>query len=152
MNFTGAKAPEPPKTVHQYKPITDYMTKDVYTLTPDQSIAEAMDMFLEKKISGAPVVNERGRIVGILSEIDCMRILVDEAYFNLPHGTIIVAKYMSETVQTLHDSMDVLDCAQKFLATNFRRFPVVNSNEKLVGTISRRDIMRATRDMKSSTW
>ena len=89
------------------------MTKDVYTLTADQSIAEAMDMFLEKKISGAPVVNERGRIVGILSEIDCMRILVDEAYFNLPHGKITVAKYMSETVQTLHDSMDVLDCAQK---------------------------------------
>ena len=152
MNFTGVKAPEPPKTVNQYKSITEYMTKDVYTLSADQSIAEAMDLFLEKKISGAPVVNERGRLVGILSEIDCMRILVDEAYFNLPHGKITVAKYMSEKVQTLNDTMDVLDCAQKFLATNFRRFPVVNVDCKLVGTISRRDIMRATRDLKSSTW
>jgi len=152
MNFTGVKAPEPPKTVHQYKSITDYMTRDVYTLSADQSIAEAMDMFLEKKISGAPVVNERGRIVGILSEIDCMRILVDEAYFNLPHGKITVAKYMSEKVQTLSETMDVLDCAQKFLDTNFRRFPVVDVNDRLVGTISRRDIMRATRDMKTSTW
>lgn len=152
MNFTGVKAPEPPKTVHQYKPITDYMTRDVYTLDPDQSIAEAMDMFLEKKISGAPVVNDHGKIVGILSEIDCMRILVDEAYFNLPHGRISVAQYMSDKVQTLFDTMDVLDCAQKFLDTNFRRFPITDVNGKLVGTISRRDIMRATRDMKTSTW
>lgn len=152
MNFTGVKAPEPPKTVHQYKPITDYMTRDVYTLSPDLSIADAMDMFLEKKISGAPVVDEKGKIIGILSEIDCMRILVDEAYFNLPHGKITVANYMSDGVSTLQDTMDVLDCAQKFLATNFRRFPVVDVNGKLVGTISRRDVMRATRDMKTSTW
>lgn len=152
MNFTGAKAPEEPKTVHQYKPITDYMTRDVYTLSPDQSIADAMDMFLEKKISGAPVVNDREKIVGVLSEIDCMRIMVDEAYYNLPHGRISVSQYMSENVHTLSDNMDMLDCAQKFLDTNFRRFPVVDVNNKLVGTISRRDVMRATRHMKTSTW
>ncbi len=128
------------------------MTRDVYTLSPDQSISDAMDMFLEKKISGAPVKDDKNKIVGILSEIDCMKIMVDEAYFNLPHGRISVSQYMSPNPQTLTDTMDVLDCAQKFLSTNFRRFPVVDVNDKLVGTISRRDILRATRDMKTSTW
>lgn len=152
MNFTGVSTSKPTKSVHQYKPITDYMTRDVYTLSPDQSIAEAMDMFLEKKISGAPVKSEDGKIAGILSEIDCMKVLVDEAYHNLPAGRISVSNYMSTNPQSLNDTMDVLDCAQKFLTTNFRRFPVVDVNNKLVGTISRRDILRATRDLKTSTW
>lgn len=152
MNFTGVNTAKTDKSVHQYRPITDYMTRDVYTLSPDQSIAEAMDMFLEMKISGAPVKSEDGKIAGILSEIDCMRVLVDEAYHNLPTGRISVSNYMSTNPQTLSDTMDVLDCAQKFLSTNFRRFPVVDVNDKLVGTISRRDILRATRDLKTSTW
>ncbi len=152
MNFTGVSTPEPPKTVKKYRPITDYMTRDVYTLSPDQSIADAMDMFLEKKISGAPVKDDRDHIVGIISEIDCMKVMVDEAYHNLPHGRISVSQYMTENPQTLNDTMDVLDCAQKFLSTHFRRFPVVDVNGKLVGTISRRDILRATRDLKTSTW
>lgn len=152
MNFTGVKEADPPKTVHQYRPLTDYMTRDVYTLLPDQSIVDAMDMFLEYKISGAPVVDEQGKIIGIISEIDCMRIMVDEAYYNLPHGRISVSQYMSTSVKTLRDDMDVLDCAQKFINTHFRRFPIVNQDGKLVGTISRRDILRATRDLKTSTW
>jgi len=152
MNFTGVSTPEPQKSVKQYRPITDYMTRDVYTLSPGQSIVEAMDMFIEMKISGAPVKSEDGKVAGILSEIDCMKIMVDEAYYNLPHGRISVDQYMSTNPQTLLDTMDVLDCAQKFLSTHFRRFPIVDVNDKLVGTISRRDILRATRDLKTSTW
>ena len=152
MNFTGVSTPEPPKTVKEYRPITDYMTRDVYTLSSDQSISDAMDMFLDKKISGAPVKGEKNEIIGIISEIDCMKVMVDEAYHNLPHGRISVSQYMTPNPETLSDTMDVLDCAQKFLSTHFRRFPVVDVNGKLVGTISRRDILRATRDLKTSTW
>ena len=152
MNFTGVKAPEPPKTVNQYRPVTDYMTQDVITFHPDQSIADAMDTFLELRISGAPVVDNEGKIIGILSEIDCLKIMVDEAYHNLPHGRINVAKYMSSNVVTIPTTADVLDIASRFLRTHFRRFPVVDHNGKLVGQVSRRDILKATRDLKTSTW
>lgn len=152
MNFTGVKAAEPPKTVNQYRPVTDYMTKEVVTFHPEQSIAEAMDTFLEMRISGAPVVDEEGKIVGILSEIDCMKIMVDEAMHNLPHGKIRVSEYMSDAVSTVSISADVLDVASKFLQTHFRRFPVTDFNGKLVGQVSRRDILQATRDLKTSTW
>lgn len=152
MNFTGVKAPEPPKTVAQYRPVTDYMTQDVITFHPDQSIADAMDTFLELRISGAPVVDNDGKIIGILSEIDCLKIMVDEAYHNLPHGRINVAKYMSSNVATISMTADVLDVAARFLRTHFRRFPVVDHNGKLVGQVSRRDILKATRDLKTSTW
>ena len=152
MNFQGVKAPEVPKGVQQYRPVTDYMTSEVITFTPDQSIADAMDVFLDKHISGAPVVNEHGKIIGILSEIDCMRIMVDEAYHNLHHGKITVDQYMSNNVATISVDMDVLDCAQKFLRTHYRRFPVVDVNGRLKGQVSRRDILQATRDLKTSSW
>jgi len=152
MNFQGAKAPVEPKGVQQYRPVTDYMTSEVITFSPDQSIVEAMDIFLEKHISGAPVISDDGKLVGMLSEIDCMRIMVDEAYHNLHHGKITVAEYMSNTVATISVDMDVLDCAQKFLGTHYRRFPVVDVNGRIKGQVSRRDILQATRDLKSSSW
>ncbi len=152
MNFTGAKAEAPTEKVQKYRPITDYMTQEVVTFRPDQSIAEAMDTFLEMKISGAPVVDEDGKIMGILSEIDCMKIMVDEAMHNLPHGRISVSEYMSDGVSTVPITSDVLDVASKFLQTHFRRFPVVDFNGKLVGQVSRRDILQATRDLKTSSW
>ena len=143
---------EKPEKVKKYKPVTDYMTKEVITFHPDQSIAEAMDMFLENKISGAPVVDESEKIVGILSEIDCLKIMVDEAYHNLPHGKITVSQYTSNKISSVLITSDVLDVASKFLSTHFRRFPVVDENGKLCGQVSRRDILKATRDQKTSTW
>ncbi|MFT6872958.1 MAG: putative transcriptional regulator [Roseivirga sp.] len=152
MNFTGAKTPEAPKTVNQYRSVTEYMTKEVITFHKDQSITEAIDTFLELRISGAPVVDDEGKIVGILSEVDCLKIMVDEAYHNLPHGKISVEKYMSDAVATVSMDADVLDVASKFLRTHFRRFPVLDHNNKLIGQVSRRDILKATRDLKTSTW
>ena len=152
MNFTGVKAEQSTQKVQQYRPVTDYKTKEVVTFHPDQSIADAMDIFLEKRISGAPVVNDEGRICGILSEIDCLKIMVDEAMHNLPHGRINVSEYMSDGVSSVLDTADVLDVASKFLLTHFRRFPVVDHNGKLIGQVSRRDILQATRDLKTSTW
>lgn len=152
MNFTGVKSPEDPKTVHKYRPVTDYMTQELITFHPDQSIAEAMDTFLDNKISGAPVVDSDGKIVGILSEVDCLKIIVDEAYHNLPHGKITISQYMSDKISSVSITADVLDVASKFLNTHFRRFPVIDQNGKLCGQVSRRDILKATRDLKTSTW
>ncbi len=152
VSFTGKKMEEPPKKVKEYRPVTDYMTRNVVTFHPSQSIVEAMDTFLEKGISGAPVVDEHGKLVGIISEVDCLKIMVDEAYYNLPHGKITVAQYMSHKVATVSINSDILDVATKFLSTNYRRYPVIDENGKLAGQISRRDVLQATRDLKTSSW
>lgn len=152
VSFTGKKMEDPPKKVKEYRPVTDYMTRDVITFHPDQSIVEAMDSFLEKGISGAPVVDDHGKLVGIISEVDCLKIMVDEAYYNLPHGKITVAQYMSHKVATIPITSDILDVASKFLSTNYRRYPVIDDNGKLAGQISRRDVLQATRDLKTSSW
>ncbi len=150
MNFTGKREEQETSTV-QYESITKYMATNLHTFTPDQGIDEAIDIMLEKRISGGPVLNEHGDLVGVLSERDCLKVMVESNYMNLPSGKGIVSDYMTKDVQTIDISKDVLDAANMFLSGAVRRFPVVE-NGKLKGQISRRDVMRAARELKGTTW
>lgn len=149
MNFKGANIAQEQDV--KYEKISDYMAKDLVTFTPDMEIAEAIDIMLKKRISGGPVLNERRELVGMLSEKDCLKVLVQSSYHNIPSGKGKVADYMSENVKTLEMDTDVVTCANEFLTTYFRRFPVTH-NGVLKGQISRRDIMRAAQKIQGSTW
>ncbi len=149
MNFQGPKE-EKTQTV-QWESITKYMATNLFTFSPDQGIDEAIDIMLEKRISGGPVLNEYGELVGMLSERDCLKILVESAYMNMPSGKSQVKDYMTSDVRTIDISKDVVDAANLFLDGNVRRYPVVEDG-KLKGQISRRDVMRAARELKGTTW
>lgn len=120
--------------------IADYMAQDLITLRPNQEINEAMNVLLEHKISGAPVVNEDGRLVGILSKKDCLRAALEASYYR--EWGKPVASYMTENVETLDPGTDIIAGCEAFLASAFRRFPVVQDG-RLVGQISRADMLRA---------
>ena len=153
MNFTPRKADEESKTdkVMKYDPVTKYMAKDLITFRPEQDIYEAIDLMLKHKISGAPVLDASGKLVGLLSEKDCLRVMISSAYHNEPIGIRRVADYMTANVATITPDKDVLDVANMFLSSNYRRFPVVE-NGKLLGQVSRRDILKAAKDMKTANW
>ena len=106
----------------------------------DTPIETAMESFLNNKISGAPVLDDKGLLVGILSEKDCMRTLFESSYYNNLGG--LVEEYMSKNITTvnIHDTLS--DVVDKFMSSRFRRFPVIEG-EKLAGQISRRDVLRA---------
>lgn len=142
-------AAEQPK----YELVTSYMVKvnDLITFRPDQSIHDAIDVIIEKKISGAPVLDESGKLVGMLSEKDCLKIIVDQAYHNLPIESKKVSDYMTANVKTVSTDSDVVSAANQFLNTPIRRMPVVE-NGVLKGQISRRDILRAAKNFKITTW
>ena len=74
-------------TLPKYESVEKYMVrlKDLITFHPNQDINEVIDIIIAKKISGAPVLDESGILVGIISEKDCLRIIVDQAYHNLPY-------------------------------------------------------------------
>ena len=149
MNFRGKQA-EVEEEV-SYEPVSKYMARNVITFEPEQPVHEAIDIMLEKRISGAPVLNEKGDLIGMLSEKDCLRIIVDNAYHNQPNEKSKVQDYMSRNVATVDIDKNVVEVADMFLSTNFRRYPVVEKG-KLKGQVSRRDIMRATRELKGTTW
>lgn len=156
MNFTGKREPINLKTVQlpEYESVATYMATELITFSPDQSIQDAIDIMLEKRISGGPVLNEKGELVGVLSEKDCLRIIMDSAYHNHPGEESVykVKNYMSVEIKTVTVDKDVFDLANEFLHSPYRRFPVVDYNGKLKGQISRRDIMKAARKIEPTTW
>jgi CBS domain-containing protein len=142
------------KNLHatNYELIEKYMVplNHMVTLKPDQSIHVAIATILDKKISGAPVLDEHRHLVGNLSEKDCLRIVVDR-YNNLPVEDKKVSDYMSTKVFTFSPTTNVVDAAIEFLNSPIRRYAVVK-NGALIGEISRREILRAAQNIKSTTW
>lgn len=142
------------KNVHQanYELIVKYMIPldRMVTLRPDQPILEAIKTILNKKISGAPVMDERHRLVGNLSEKDCLRIVVDYD-LDLPLTDKKVSDYMATKVYTFSPRTNVVEAAIEFLSSPIRRYAVVE-NGTLIGEISRREILHAAQKIKSTTW
>ena len=136
-----------------YEPIKKYMVNvtDLITFHPDQPIQEAIDLILEKRISGAPVLDENRKLVGILSEKDCLRIVIDRAYHNMELSQRKVSDYMTSALRTIAPEVDVVTAANEFLIAPVRRFPVVE-NGVLLGQISRRDILKAAQNLTLTTW
>ena len=120
--------------------IADYMARDVATLPPGMEINHAVAVLLEKGYSGAPVVDGSGKLLGVLSMKDCLRAALNASYFQEWGGT--VADYMSTTVETLDAELDIVEAAERFLDSQYRRFPVI-SEGRLVGQISRADLLKA---------
>ena len=130
--------------------IQKYMTPKPLTFRPEQPIFEAINILVRKKISGAPVLDHEGELVGMISEKDCLKVMVDSVYHNLPAGK--VSDYMSHNVSAMTDDKTIVEVASAFLKTNFKRFPVINKTGKLVGQISRSDVLRAVKDMRGMSW
>lgn len=137
----------------KYEPVSNYMVNvnDLVTFSPDQTIKEVIDIIIDKKISGAPVLDNRGKLIGMLSEKDCLRIIIDQAPHKLPIASRKVSDYMTADVKTVPSDSDVVSAANQFLHSPMRRMPVVD-NGVLKGQISRRDILKAAKNFKVTTW
>jgi CBS domain-containing protein len=125
----------------------DIMATSLITLRPEMSIFVGMRTLLSKRISGAPVVNEDGKAVGVLSELDCLRVLSsDEFYDGLQEEAGSVQDFMTEAGRTISPDMDIYAIAHYFLTTPVRRLPVVVAG-RLVGQVSRRDVLACIEEM-----
>ena len=149
-SFQGVRAkakpaPNPPLLV------SDYMTRELITFSPDQSILEVMELFIRHRISGGPVVDDKGILVGIVSEADFMKQISESRYFNMPILEKQVANFMSSPVNTIEYHRTIFDAALYFHTNSRRRLPVLN-NGRLVGQISRRDIVVAALQLRSQRW
>ena len=117
------------------------MTKKLHKLSPDTSVMDAVAMLLKQKISGAPVVDGNGALVGILSELDCVNHICHCAMTDSP--PLDVADLMTKDIYTVGPETTLLTLAHVFSTKRYRRLPVVDSNGRLLGQLSRRDLMRA---------
>jgi predicted transcriptional regulator len=150
-SFQGARKQQNTASSPVALKVKDYMTTQLITFKPNQTVQEVVEALIKNKISGGPVVNDRYELVGIISEGDCLKQLSESRYYNMPLDHDNVEKRMATNVETIDGNMDVFDAANKFLNSKLRRFPIVE-NGKLIGQISQKDILKAALHLKGENW
>ncbi len=123
------------------KVAADFMNRQVDAIRADSPVLDAVRVLLRRGYSGAPIVDQQGKLVGMLSEHDCVKALLTVLRDEMPAGN--VENYMTREVAQVSPDDNVIDVATRFATGGNRRFPVVDKAGKLVGLISRRDLMRA---------
>ena len=121
--------------------VTDYMTRQLITFYADTPLFQAIKVFSEHPVSGAPVVDEAGYLVGVMSEVDCLRGILNKTYHKEEVGGT-VGEFMTTKVDTVDGNTDIIAVAEQFIQRGRRRIPVVEEG-KLIGQVSRKDILRA---------
>jgi CBS domain-containing protein len=116
--------------------VKDAMNRFVVSLRPDATIEEAIHSLLDHDISGAPVIDEAGRLRGIISQFQLMEVLYDPT---LKHA--LIQECMTRDVLTIDENSLLGAAANMFVVHRIRRIPVVRGT-LVVGIISRRDLLR----------
>ncbi len=125
----------------------DLMTTNLLVFSPKQTLLEAIENLIKRRVSGAPVVDAEGRMIGMLSELDCLRMLAsDEFYLQQQEEGALVGQFMSSGGRVIPPDLGIYAISHYFLTGPMRRLPVVE-HEKLIGQVSRRDVLRGMDEM-----
>lgn len=119
--------------------VHDCMSGALISFRQDMDILEAAERLVESRISGAPVLDQLGNLVGILSERDCLQMVLNAGYYHESGGK--VENFMTRDVQTVDYDMPIIEVAERFIEGHVRRYPVIRDG-RVVGVISRRDVIR----------
>ena len=126
--------------------LRDYMLPHPAAVRSDATLTEAMGVILDNRISGLCVVDDQQNLVGILSELDCLRGVLSSVYNKTGMGA--VRDYMArENLTVAHPDEDIVDVAQDMLMNNKRRRPVVEDG-RLVGQITCRQLLKAVMEFE----
>ena len=118
----------------------DVMTAEVIRCPESATVEEATRLLLDNKVSGAPVVDADGNVVGVISEYQLLELVYNPDLRRVP-----VAQFMTRDVLTVTEQTLLSDVAGMFLEHRIRRLPVLR-NGRLVGLISRPDLLRYALD------
>jgi len=121
------------------------MDKSFLKLEADMDVYTAVDLLLEKGQTSAAVVDENKKIVGILSEKDCLKLLTGGSYYQLPGGK--VRDFMTKEVFCVSPSTDIFKVADMFLNNFFRRIIIKDERGCIMGQVTRRDLLRIIEEL-----
>ena len=126
--------------------VREMMDVNTHAISVEMPIRDAIDVLIEKGVTGIPVLGAGGEVVGVLSEEHCLKLVAEgDDKYDEPKGN--VGAYFDKAVPQVSPDIDIYYLAGMFLRENkHRRFPVVE-NGKLIGVITRKDALRALRDL-----
>ncbi|MGB5809877.1 MAG: CBS domain-containing protein [Polyangiales bacterium] len=119
--------------------VRDFMVPKPVVFTEDSDLLESARVLVARKISGAPVVDAKGTLVGVLTERDLLQAAMVARYHDEGGGR--VAEHMSRDVQVVSVDDTLFEVAERFVGGKYRRFPVIEDN-RVVGLVTRRDVLR----------
>lgn len=119
--------------------VSDVMTSNVVTVKPDETIVDAARKMAENKIGSVVVVDDKGTIIGILTEGDIVRRVVARG---LDPSQTPVEAVMTKNPITIFEDADLAAAAELMREKGVGHLPVVNEEGRLVGIITRSDIVR----------
>ncbi|MBX3426910.1 MAG: CBS domain-containing protein [Pirellulales bacterium] len=117
--------------------VRQIMTDRVVTITPQDSVRDAIELLLARRISGLPIVDDAGRLVGVLTEFALLAIAYDQRMLD-----DTVAQHMTTDVLTVEADDPVSKAADLFIVHRVRRAPVLQRG-RLVGLVARRDVLES---------
>ena len=120
--------------------IIDCMNTDFARIHPDMMVVEASAKLIKKESIGAPVTDENGYLVGWISETECLQVALQVIYYNQRVAT--VKDVMRREVLSVKPGDDPLHLAQQMLAQKPKVYPVVDSDNKVLGVVTRRRILK----------
>lgn len=113
-------------------------------LTPDMPIRRAVALLVSERASAAPVIDDSGALVGLLSQKDCFRPTLNASYYQEWKGNVV--DFMTPRVVTLPVSLDLAEAAEAFLTHSYRAFPVLEG-DRFLGMLRRSDLLRRLVDL-----
>ena len=125
-----------------------FMLKNPVTIRADANLLEAIHLILIHKVSGLCVVDADHRLVGVLSELDCLRGVLSATYNDAAIGRVADVMTDKDIVLARHDD-DIVDVAEEMLRSGRRRRPVVDDEGRLLGQITIRQILRAVKEFSA---
>lgn len=126
---------------HAFPTVRMYMDTDTHALAADDDILIALRRLIDEGVTGAPVVDGQRRVVGTLTEYECLKLLAAGHGGNVPRGR--VRDFMTDAFTQVSPAMDVYYVAGMFLNDPTHRRFVVTEGDQLVGVITRKDVLRA---------
>jgi CBS-domain-containing membrane protein len=132
----------------QYR-VEDVMTAGVTSTTPDAPLAEVEKIFREHDFNSLPVMEDGHRLVGVMTKLDLLKAFrFNEDHMFPPYAEIMqasVASVMTRDFQTVTPRTPLTRVLEKLVATRRKSFPVLDSDDRLVGMVSREDVLAALR-------
>ncbi|MGR5067118.1 MULTISPECIES: CBS domain-containing protein [Vibrio] len=126
--------------MHSLK-VKDYMTLQAVSFTAGMSLTAALNKVMQSVTLGGPVIDEHEKVIGFLSEQDLLDELIKTSYHC--QDTHTVQECMHKDVLSVSPEMSIIELADMMKVGKPKMYPVVDDTEKLVGMITRRDVLRA---------
>ena len=120
--------------------VSDYMKPVTEYFSPDTSVEEVVKTLVKNKLFGAPVLDQNKKLVGFISEKDCLKQMVNDSYYSQDHH--VARDIMRENPLSVSPNADIISLAEEMLGRRPKLYPVVENNQ-VIGIITRSDVLKA---------